>query len=197
MNKANDKITEQLKKHNNVLLYKRELYECYKKRDKTIKAIYIISPKKGKTAIEQILRTIDKKSETKNKTISKLLEEITEKSKDTQTHIYLDHFEQLSKRELSYYKELSQIQSIQIIANIREDEEVIEPEFLNHFIILDKNGFNDNRYQSVNITYSLLLLLSLLVFITFIRVQLSILHYLVNALWFTLLMYRTFYYITR
>ena len=113
-----------------------------------------------------------------------------------QLHIYLDHFEQMSNRELQNYKELEQQENICLIANMEEDKEFIDEDFLNKFIILNDEYYN-NRSQSININYVLLLLISLLVFLLFLKIQLSMIRFIVSALWFTLLMYRSFYYLTR
>lgn len=191
-----NQINEQIKKGNNVLMYKEELYTHYQKRDKRYKAIYISTPKKGKTAFEQILKKLDNDAQTKNKTISKLIEEIIEQTRKQQLHIYLDHFEQMSNRELQNYKELEQQENICLIANMEEDKEFIDEDFLNKFIILNDEYYN-NRSQSININYVLLLLISLLVFLLFLKIQLSMIRFIVSALWFTLLMYRSFYYLTR
>ena len=112
-------------------------------------------------------------------------------------YIFIDNFEQLSKRELQNYKELEQQENIHFIANINEDKQFIDEEFLNKFVILDEKEFKNNRSQSININYVILLLLSFLIFLLFIRLQLSLLRYIVSGLWFTLLMYRSFYYISR
>ncbi len=196
MNKMNHKIIEQLDKHNNVLLYKQELYKYYKNHDKNNKAVYIVSPKKGKTAIEDIVKTLDSTAVTKNETVSKLIDHIKLKIKDTRLDIYVNHFEQLSKRELLYYQELSEIPNVQLIVNFVEDEVFIDKDFLNDFVVLS-DEYYENRSGSINITYTLLLVLSFLIFLIFLKIQLSILSIIVNTLWFTFLMYRTFYYITR
>lgn len=196
MDEILNKITTQIEKHNNVLLYKQELYEYYKKRDKRYRSTYISTPRKGKNAIETVLKKIDDKTQTKNKTISQLIEEIKEKTKKEKMIIYIDNFEQLTNRELSYYQELENTENIIIIANINQDKKFIDEDFLKNFIILSDDYYT-NRSQSINITYTLLLLLSILIFILFLKLQLSIINYLVNTLWFTLLMYRTIYYISR
>jgi hypothetical protein len=189
-------INKQLEKGNNVLLYNEDLYKYYKKHDSKITATYISTPKKGKTAFESILKKMDKTSIVSNKTISKIIEQICEKTTDKKLIIYINSFEHLSQRELPYYKELEENKNIQMIVNIASDKKVIDEEFLKKFVILNDEYYN-NRSQSVNITYPLLLLLSLFIFLFFLRLQLSIINYLVNTLWFTLLMYRTIYYITR
>lgn len=191
-----NKIQQQIDMGNNILVYKQELYKAYEKRNKSIKSTYISTPKKGKTAIEKIVKQLDSEYITKNKTISKLIEEILEKTKDKRLIIYIDYFEQLSQRELVYYKELESSKNIQLIANIREDRQFIDMNFLKKFILLNEE-YNDNRIQSINITYTILLLLSVLVFLLFLRLQLSMIGYLISALWFSFLMYRTFYYISR
>lgn len=189
-------IQQQLQKGNNILVYKQELYKLYEKRDKSYKAVYISTPKKGKTAIENIIKQVDSEYITKNKTISKLIEEILEKTKKEPLTIYINYFEQLSQRELIYYKELESSDNIKIIANIQEDKKFIDEEFLKKFVLLN-DEYNDNRIQSINITYTILFIMTLLVFLLFLRLQLSMIGYIVSALWFSFLMYRTFYYITK
>ena len=197
MNESHEKIIRQLEKHNNVLLYKEELHEHFKELNKEYNAVYISTPKKGKTAFEQMLKKLDNNSNTKNKTISKLLQEIMEETKNKRLYIFVDNFEQLSKRELQNYRELEQQENILLIVNINEDREFIDEEFLNKFVIFDESSFKNNRSQSININYVILLLLSFLIFLLFLRIQLSLLRFIVSGLWFTLLMYRSFYYISR
>ena len=197
MNNIHEEIIKQLEKHNNILLYKEELYKHHKKLKQNYNTIYISTPKKGKTAFQQILKKLDNNKENKNKTISQLIEEIIQKTKNRKIYICIDNFEQLSKRELPNYKELEQQQNIILIANINEDKEFIDEKFLDNFIILNQNKYKNNRSQSINITYVILLLLSFLIFLLFLRIQLSIIRYIISGLWFTLLMYRSFYYISK
>lgn len=189
-------IKEQINKNNNVLLYNEKLYDYYKKDDKSIKSVYISTPRKGKMAFELMLKKQDKDAQVKNQTISKLVEQIQENTKSEKLLIYLDSFQQLSQRELIYYKELERNININFIVNMTEDKKFIDEDFLDKFIILNDEYYN-NRSQSINVTYPMLLLLSFLIFIFFLRLQLSVIKFLVNTLWFTLLMYRTIYYISR
>ncbi len=197
MTNSIDKLNDQLEKHNNVLLYKQELLEYYKIRNKKIPAVYIISPRKGKTAIESIVKALDNTSQTRNKSISKLIEQIRKEVEDKTLHIYIDNFEKLSNRELEYYSELVGIENIQLIVNLSSDTKFIDEDFLKKFIILNPDDYNDNRSQSVSVTYPILLLLTLIVFLAFLRLQLSILNILVSTVWFSFLMYRSFTYMVR
>ena len=192
-----NEIIKQLEDNNNVLIYKENLYEEYAKINQKYNAIYISTPKKGKTAFEQILKKVDNTTTIKNKTISGIIEEIKDKTRYKTLIICMDNFEQLSRRELQSYKELEQEKYIFFVANINEDKEFIDNKFLDKFVIVNEIEFRSNRSQSININYVILLLLSFLMFILFLRIQLSMLRYIVSALWFTLLMYRSFYYISK
>lgn len=194
--KTNEVIT-QLEKNNNILLYKQDLYNIYNTIKTTYLAVYISTPRKGKIAYGQILNKIDKTKETKNKTISQIIEEIKQITKHTRILICLNNFEQLTKRELDNYKELIHEENIQFVANINEDREFIDEQMLDNFVILDEEDYQNNRSQSININYAILLILSFLIFLLFLRIQLSMLRFIVSGLWFTLLMYRSIYYITR
>ena len=61
MNNMHDKIQQYIKKDKHLLLYKQPLYNIYKIHDKKYNPIYISTPKKGKTAIELILKKVDEK----------------------------------------------------------------------------------------------------------------------------------------
>ncbi len=197
MDNLYEEIIKQLEDNNNVLIYKENLYEEYAKINQKYNAIYISTPKKGKTAFEQILKKVDNTTTIKNKTISGIIEEIKDKTRYKTLIICMDNFEQLSRRELQSYKELEQEKYIFFVANINEDKEFIDNKFLDKFVIVNEIEFRSNRSQSININYVILLLLSFLMFILFLRIQLSMLRYIVSALWFTLLMYRSFYYISK
>lgn len=192
-----NEIIKQLEKNNNILLYKQDLYKEYTNIKKTYHAVYITTPRKGKVAFEQILEKTDNDADTKNKTISQIIEDIKQNTKHTKITVFINNFEQLTKRELDNYRELIQQENIQFIANISEDSEFIDQKLLDNFIILNKEDYQNNRSQSININYVILLLLSFLIFLLFVKIQLSTLRYIVSGLWFTLLMYRSIYYITK
>lgn len=190
-------IIIQLENNNNILLYRQELYSIYNEIKAKYNSIYISTPKKGKVAFEQILNKTEKSKVTKNKTISQIIEDIKENTKEMKICICVDNFEQLTKRELDNYKELIKQENIRFIVNINEDKEFIDNKLLDEFIILNEEDYLMNRSQSINLTYVILLLLSFLIFLLFLRIQLSVIRYIVSGLWFTLLMYRSFYYLTR
>ncbi|RAP47649.1 MAG: hypothetical protein BZ136_05990 [Methanosphaera sp. rholeuAM74] len=190
-----NKIRDEVDNCHNVLVYSEDLYLYYNKFDTNDFKVYISTPKNGKNAFESILKSVDKTENTNNKTISKLIELTIKKTGDKRLVLFIDNFQQLTRRELNHYKELEKQENICIVANMTEDKDFIDEEFLDNFTILSDEFYN-NRSQSVNIKYTILLLLSLLIFILFLKLQLGTLRLLVNTLWFTLLMYRTFYYFT-
>ena len=197
METNHNEIIKQIENNNNILLYKQDLYKTYTNLKKQYQSIYISTPKKGKVAFQQILNKTSNKKDTKNKTISQIIEDIKQNTKHTKTIIYINNFEQLTRRELENYKELIQQENIQFIANINEDKEFIDNQLLDNFIILNKEEYQNNRSQSININNTILLLLSFLILLLFLRIQLSPLRYIISGLWFTLLMYRTIYYLTK
>lgn len=197
METNHNEIIKQIENNNNILLYKQDLYKTYTNLKKQYQSIYISTPKKGKVAFQQILNKTSNKKDTKNKTISQIIEDIKQNTKHTKTIIYINNFEQLTRRELENYKELIQQENIQFIANINEDKEFIDNQLLDNFIILNKEEYQNNRSQSININNTILLLLSFLILLLFLRLQLSPLRYIISGLWFTLLMYRTIYYLTK
>lgn len=190
----NEKINQHLKTQNHILLYQQKLQDLYKNHRKDVKSVYIITPKKGKVAIESIIRTVDSTIQTKGMTIGQMLDMINKKTTSDELHIFIDHFEQLTKRELEYYRELSDMKNVYLIVNICEDQQLIDNEFIKKFIIIG-DEFYTNRSASINIKFTLLILLSSLIFLIFLKLQLSLLNILVSTLWFTFLMYRSFYYV--
>ena len=190
-----NKIRNEVGNCHNVLVYNEDLYLYYNKFDTNDFKVYISTPKNGKNAFESILKSVDKTENTNNKTISKLIEQAIKKTRDKRLILFIDNFQQMTRRELNHYKQLEKQENICIVANMTEDKDFIDEEFLDNFTILS-DEFYSNRSQSVNIKYTILLLLSLLIFILFLKLQLGTLRFLVNTLWFTLLMYRTFYYFT-
>lgn len=189
-------VTQQIDKKNNIILYNEDINQLYKTLQEKYNSTYITTPKRGKNALEIIIHDINPKYITKNIPAADLLDTINSYTKTKPLIIFINYFEQTTKNTLTYYQNLVNMENIQIIANITEDEKFIDEKFLENFIILG-DKYQNNRSNSININYTLLLLISLLVFLLFIRLQLSVIGYLVSALWFTLLMYRSFSYITR
>lgn len=189
-------ITKHLEKENNVLLYQQDLLKLYNELQTVNKKTYITTPKKGKTAFEQILRTVNPDAQTKNQTISQMIENINRSTED-RTYVFINNFEQLTKRELNNYKELINQKNIQFVVNINEDREFIDDKLLEDFIIINEDEYSQNRSQSININHTIMLIISFFIFMLFLKTQLTATRYITSGLWFTLLMYRTIYYFTK
>ncbi|MDO5851665.1 MAG: hypothetical protein Q4Q23_04180 [Methanobacteriaceae archaeon] len=189
-------INEQLEKDNNVILFKQDLKKYHKYYQKKYNTIYISTPKIGKIALENILRIKYKKTdkELKNKTAMQLISEINKETKGL--IIFLDAFEQLSLREQEYYKQLALNNQIKYVVNTNTQPTKTNKEFFKKFILINMEDFQDDRTQSINITYTILFLISLIIFLLIIKLELNKTSLIINSLWFTLLMYRTFTYIT-
>lgn len=197
-----DDVWEYLEEGNNVLLYKQNIYELFSINKGSSSWAYVSNPKKGKTAISDIVKVLIPGRVVKGLSVAELLDIINDYARDSEDMVVLwvDNFERLNKRTLEYYVELVNMGNVYLVCNIvSEDEEFISPSFFDDytFVILNSDEYSESRAQSVNIKFTLLLLLSVFTFILFVRVELSIVRYLVSALWFSLLMYRSFYYITR
>lgn len=194
-------IFKLINQHNNVLLYKQEtlLYEIYQSKTRGDTWAYISNPRQGKYALEIVLQTFKEEKIMKNMSVANILDEISQIARNKKTHLilFVNYFENINKRTITYYQDLINIGNIYLIVNIVEDKDFVDDEFLQNFIIIDTNEYTSNRAHSINVKYTLLLILSLFIFFLFLRVQLSITSFLVSTLWFTLLMYRSFYYITR
>lgn len=197
-----DDVWEYLEEGNNVLLYKQNIYELFSINKGSSSWAYVSNPKKGKTAISDIVKVLIPGRVVKSLSVAELLDIINDYARESEDMVVLwvDNFERLNKRTLEYYVELVSMGNVYLVCNIvSEDEEFISPSFFDDytFVILNSDEYSESRAQSVNIKFTLLLLLSVFTFILFVRVELSIVRYLVSALWFSLLMYRSFYYITR
>ena len=197
-----DDVWEYLEEGNNVLLYKQNIYELFSTYKGSSSWAYVSNPKKGKTAISDIVKVLIPGRVVKGLSVAELLDIINDYARESEDMVVLwvDNFERLNKRTLEYYVELVSMGNVYLVCNIvSEDEEFISPSFFDDytFVILNSDEYSESRAQSVNIKFTLLLLLSVFTFILFVRVELSIVRYLVSALWFSLLMYRSFYYITR
>ena len=197
-----DDVWEYLEEGNNVLLYKQNIYELFSINKGSSSWAYVSNPKKGKTAISDLVKVLIPGRVVKGLSVAELLDIINDYARESEDMVVLwvDNFERLNKRTLEYYVELVSMGNVYLVCNIvSEDEEFISPSFFDDytFVILNSDEYSESRAQSVNIKFTLLLLLSVFTFILFVRVELSIVRYLVSALWFSLLMYRSFYYITR
>ena len=194
-------IFKLINQHNNVLLYKQEtlLYEIYQSKTRRDTWAYISNPRQGKYALEIVLQIFREEKIMKNMSVANILDEISQiaRNKKTPLILFVNYFENINKRTITYYQDLINMGNIYLIVNIVEDKDFVDDEFLQNFIIIDTNEYTSNRAHSINVKYTLLLILSLFIFFLFLRVQLSITSFLVSTLWFTLLMYRSFYYITR
>jgi len=185
-----------------VLMYKENIYQLFSENRGTSSWAYISNPKKGKTAIMDVVKVLLPDRVVKGLSVAELMDIINDyaRKSDDALVLWIDNFERVNKRTLEYYTDLAGMANVYMVCNIVSDEEeFIYPQFFDDFtfVILNSDEYSNSRARSVNIKFSLLLLLSVFTFLLFIRVQLSLVGYLVSALWFSLLMYRSFYYITR
>lgn len=197
-----DDVWQHLEEGSNVLLYKQNIYQLFSENRGASSWAYVSNPKKGKTAISDIVKVLIPGRVVKGLTVAQLLDIISDYAGESEDMVVLwvDNFERLNKRTLEYYVELVSMGNVYLVCNIMsEEEEFISPSFFDDytFVILNSDEYSTSRAMSVNVKFTLLLLLSVFTFILFVRVQLSLVRYLVSALWFSLLMYRSFYYITR
>ena len=196
-----DDVLQYIDEGSNVLLYRQELYQEFSKNKGENSWAYVSNPKKGKTAISDIVNVLVPGRITRGLSIAELIDIISDYSKESNDRVilWIDNFERVNKRTLEYYMDLAGIGNLYLVCNIMSDDEFISPSFFDdfNFIILNSDEYSSSRARSVNVKFTLLLLLSVFTFLLFIRVQLSLVGYLVSALWFSLLMYRSFYYITR
>lgn len=197
-----DDVWQHLEEGSNVLLYKQNIYQLFSENRGSSSWAYVSNPKKGKTAISDIVKVLVPGRVVKSLSVAQLLDIISDYAGESEDMVVLwvDNFERLNKRTLEYYVELVSMGNVYLVCNIMsEEEEFISPSFFDDytFVILNSDEYSTSRAMSVNVKFTLLLLLSVFTFILFVRVQLSLVRYLVSALWFSLLMYRSFYYITR
>ncbi len=195
-------LLEYIDENFNVLTYQEDIYPLFADNRSTNSWAYISNPKKGKTAIIDVVKVLVPGRVVKSLSVAQLLDVISEyaRESDDKVIVWIDNFERVNKRTLEYYQDLAGMANVYLICNIHsEDEEFISPAFFDDypFVILNSDKYTSSRARSVNVKFTLLLLLSVFTFLLFVRVQLSMVGYLVSALWFSLLMYRSFYYITR
>ena len=187
-----------LKAGDNVLFFQEELYDLYKLKMVNDMWAFVADPRKGKAALEIVISTLSEGHITKNLSAAVLLEIIRGIQEEEYIVIFVNNFEYMNRRNIEYYKELIGMSHVQLVGNIVDDShEFIDPKFLEKFVILGSEDFGSARSNSVNVKYPMLLLLSVFIFLLFVRLQLSVVSFLVSALWFTLLMYRSFFYITK
>lgn len=197
-----DDILDYIEIGSNVLLYQEDIYPLFAENRGNSSWAFISNPKKGKTAISDVVRILIPDHVVKNLSVAQLLDVICDyaKSSEDRVILWVDNFDRVNKRTLEYYVDLVAMANVYLVCNIVDDEEeFINPSFFDDygFVILANEEYSNSRAKSINVKFTLLLILSVFTFLLFIRVQLSLVGYLVSALWFSLLMYRSFYYITR
>lgn len=197
-----DDILDYIESGSNVLLYQEDIYPLFAENRGNSSWAFISNPKKGKTAISDVVRILMPDHVVKNLSVAQLLDVICDyaKSSEDRVILWVDNFDRVNKRTLEYYVDLVAMANVYLVCNIVDDEEeFINPSFFDDygFVILANEEYSNSRAKSINVKFTLLLILSVFTFLLFIRVQLSLVGYLVSALWFSLLMYRSFYYITR
>lgn len=197
-----DEVWEHIEDNSNILMFGVNIYQLFSENRGGRPWAFVNNPRKGKQAIADIVLVLDPGRKVKTLSVAQLLDVLSSFASDSEERvvIWVDNFEKLNKRTLEYYEEIVCMKNVFLICNFKSGEdEFIYPQFFDDhtFVLLNSEEYATSRANSVNVKYTLLLLLSVFIFLLFLRVQLSMVGYLVTALWFTLLMYRSFYYITR
>ena len=138
-----DDVWQHLEEGSNVLLYKQNIYQLFSENKGSSSWAFVSNPKKGKTAISDIVKVLVPGRVVKGLSVAELMDIIYDYARESEDMVVLwvDNFERLNKRTLEYYVELVSMANVYLVCNIvAEDEEFISPSFFDDFTFVILNS---------------------------------------------------------
>jgi len=199
-----DKIITQLQAKNNIIFYNKDIYPYYRELKSTYNCVYLNEPIPLKAQLINIINKItgQKKSKLNQLTITQLKELLIQKLTYKKLIIFFNHFERLTQRAIDVYEYLNSLENIIYVASFNNKFKKEAYFFFKKFKLINQKEYEEKfKKDEINVTYALYLIISTFCFIMYLKIALSL--YLntaffavtsIGALWFALIIFRTFIY---
>lgn len=186
----------------NLILYKKDVWECYKLLKNNYRCTYIDHPRPVKAKFIQAIKELtgDKYGTFTSKTIPELQKILIEESKEQRLIILFNYFEDLTGKMIYPYRYLHENGNIAFVASFTKYYETQGDlqDFYETFQVVNEEELKrEVSYDDINITYPTYLFIAGLLFIVYLKAasSLFIATVLIGAIWFAFLVFRTLIYV--
>ncbi len=192
-------ISELIENGKNVIFYNKDVSDCFEFLKNDYLCIFFDEPIPIRVKMIEILKKLNPeyKFNKAHITIVELKEVISKEIKNLNLIILFNNFEKLTKSTVSIYQYLNDIKNIQFICSFKGKFKKEAYYFFKTFIFFNKKDYNPKKDDNqINITYALYAVLSIFFILIYIKISTSIYiaTIMIGAIWFGLILFRTFMY---
>ena len=189
-------IRDKIDDGKNVIFFQKSVYDCFNELKEDFLCVYFSEPIPVKVRLINIIQELngDDSRYLNRKTITELKEILLKQLKYERLIICFNHFERLTKRTVQIYQSLNSLTNVQFLCNFQNNFKSELYPFYKTFILANPEKYElKNSKNEINITYAVYILISIYVFIIYLKTASSIYmaFILIGAAWFALIIFRT------
>ena len=189
-------IRDKINDGKNVIFFQKSVYDCFNELQEDFLCVYFSEPIPVKVRLINIIQELngDDSRSLNRKTITELKEILLKQLKYERLIICFNHFERLTKRTVQIYQSLNSLTNVQFVCNFQNNFKSELYPFYKTFILANPEKYElKNSKNEINITYALYILISIYVFLIYLKTTSSIYmaFILIGAAWFALIIFRT------
>ena len=193
-------IRDKIDDGKNVIFFQKSVYDCFNELNEDFLCVYFSEPIPVKVRLIKIIQELngDDTRTLNRKTITELKEILLKQLKYERLIICFNHFERLTKRTVQIYQSLNSLTNVQFVCNFQNNFKSELYPFYKTFILANPEKYElKNTKNEINITYAVYILISIYVFLLYIKTTSSIYmaFILIGAAWFALIVFRTLVFI--
>ena len=189
-------IRDKINDGKNIIFFQKSVYDCFNELKEDFLCVYFSEPIPVKVRLINIIQELngDDSRSLNRKTITELKEILLKQLKYERLIICFNHFERLTKRTVQIYQSLNSLTNVQFVCNFQNNFKSELYPFYKTFILANPEKYElKNSKNEINITYAVYILISIYVFIIYLKTASSIYmaFILIGAAWFALIIFRT------
>ena len=193
-------IRDKIDDGKNVIFFQKSVYDCFNELNEDFLCVYFSEPIPVKVRLIKIIQELngDDTRTLNRKTITELKEILLKQLKYERLIICFNHFERLTKRTVQIYQSLNSLTNVQFVCNFQNNFKSELYPFYKTFILANPEKYElKNTKNEINITYAVYILISIYVFLIYLKTTSSIYmaFILIGAAWFGLIVFRTLVFI--
>ncbi|MGC9516201.1 MAG: hypothetical protein ACP5C3_00720 [Methanomicrobiales archaeon] len=192
-------IKNQLIHGENILLYNRNVYECYLNLKDDFHCVYLSEPVPLKFKLKKFIQDIapHEYSSIKNANIPELRDKILKVAQGEKIVVFFNQFDRLTKNSADIYHSLQVMGQVVYVCSFDSSFKQEIYGFYKTFHFYNKEEYNSKTGKhEINISYAVYAILSMICFIIYIKISATatMSTILLGATWFALIIFRTLIY---
>jgi hypothetical protein len=193
-------ILDKIDQNHNIILYDKDVYECYSKIKKDYSCVYFNEPTPVKIRLIKIIKTLSKnnKRSLNRMTITELTDLLINDIEYDRLIIIFNNFERLTYRTAQVYQHLNSLPNIQFISSFSQHFKSDVYPFFKQFEFVNREKYKKHRtLNEINVTYAFYIIISVYCLFIYLKITSSIhsIFVLIGSIWFALIIFRTLFFV--